>query len=182
MLRWAIDEDIELRLLEERHAELVYEAVRANQAYLAQWLSWAREEPALEKTRQFIRSALERFAHRNGMTLGIWYRGMFVGVISFVYFHWENRRTEIGYWLAEAYQGRGIITRAARALCQYAFEELGLNRVEIRCAVGNTRSCAVAERLGFAREGVMRQYAAREGKFDDVAIYGLLAEEWTKTQ
>jgi len=182
MLRWVVDDEVELRLLEERHTELVYETVRENRAYLAEWLSWAREEPAPEKTRAFIRSALERFAHRNGMTLGIWYQGTFVGIISYVYIRWRDRRTEIGYWLAKAYQGRGIITRAVRALCQYAFEELGLNRVEIRCATGNIRSCAIAERVGFTREGVMRQYAAREGGFDDMALYGLLAEEWGRTQ
>lgn len=178
MLRWVVDDEVELRLLEEHHTDLVYRAVRDNQAYLAQWLDWAREEPAPEKTRQFIRSALERFVHRQGMTLGIWYRGTFVGVISYVYFHWRDRRTEIGYWVAESYQGRGIITRSARALCRYAFRELGFNRVEIRCATGNIRSCAVAERLGFTREGVMRQYALGLEGYQDMALYALLAEEW----
>jgi hypothetical protein len=60
----------------------------------------------------------------------------------------------VGYWLGEQYQGKGLVTAACRALVEHAFFELGLNRAVILCATENEKSCAVAERLGFRREGV----------------------------
>jgi ribosomal-protein-serine acetyltransferase len=91
---------------------------------------------------------------------------------------WANRKTSLGYWLAEPHQGRGIVTRGCAALLPYLFDELGLNCVEIGCAVGNARSAAIPERLGFTREGVLRQREWLYDHFVDHVVYSLLAWEW----
>ena len=91
---------------------------------------------------------------------------------------WEQRLAEIGYWLDQELQGRGIITRACRTLVTYAFEEYGLNKVEIHAAAGNAPSRAVAERLEFTQEGVVRQIEWLSGVPHDMIIYGKLASEW----
>jgi ribosomal-protein-serine acetyltransferase len=91
---------------------------------------------------------------------------------------WQNRRTEIGYWLAPPFQGRGVMTKTCRFLVAYAFAELNLNRVEILCAVENLRSRAVPERLGFREEGVLRQAEWVRDHFNDLVVYAMLAEEW----
>ena len=91
---------------------------------------------------------------------------------------WEKRRAEIGYWLDKDLQGRGIITRAARALTTYAITELGLNKVEIHAAAGNTASRAVPERLGFTQEGIIRQSEWLNGQAHDLVVYGMVAGEW----
>ena len=88
-----------------------------------------------------------------------------------------NRSVEIGYWLSADYQGRGIIARACRFLVNYAFTEMGLTRVVIRCAVGNHKSCAVPERLGFKKEGVLRQAEWLYDHFVDLVVYATLKEE-----
>jgi ribosomal-protein-serine acetyltransferase len=77
-----------------------------------------------------------------------------------------------------AEEGKGIISAACRVLIGYAFDELHLNRAEIRCATSNLRSAAIPERLGFRKEGVLRQSEFRDGQLHDFSIYGLLAEEW----
>ena len=70
------------------------------------------------------------------------------------------------------------MTRACRALVDYAFSELGLNRIEIQCAVQNVKSRAIPERLDFTQEGVIRQAEWLYDHYNDHVIYGMLAEEW----
>ena len=101
-----------------------------------------------------------------------------VGQIEYNYIDLKNRKTEIGYRLGESFQGKGSVTKSCRALIDYAFGELKLNRVELRCAVENTKSRKIAENLGFKNEGVIRQSELIRGKFFDFVIYGMLADEW----
>ena len=103
-----------------------------------------------------------------------------VGVIGFVSFDRKNRRTEIGYWLAAEVQGRGIMTRACRAIVAYAFHELTFNRVEIRCATGNARSASITGRLGFRLEGTLRDAEWLHDHFVDHYVYAMLASEWQR--
>jgi RimJ/RimL family protein N-acetyltransferase len=73
----------------------------------------------------------------------------------------------VGWWLLPAGRGRGLASRAVRLLARYAFTELGLARLEAGIATGNTASLAVAERAGWAREGIMRSgFPARDGRVD----------------
>lgn len=101
-----------------------------------------------------------------------------MGCIGFHSIHWQNRSTTIGYWLAEEFQGSGIMTKACQALIRYAFTELGLNRVEIRAGVYNRKSIAIPERLVFKLGGTIRQAEWLYDHFIDHAVYGLLAEDW----
>ena len=85
--------------------------------------------------------------------------------------------TAIGYWIAGEFEGRGLMTRAVRVLVEHAFGDLGLHRVEIRCAVGNARSRAIPERLGFRQEGILRGAERAAGRHLDIAVYGRLATD-----
>ena len=175
-----VDDEIELRLLELQHAEAMHRLTEANRAYLRRWLPWAETETTLQQTEAFIRRSLQQFAEGNGFQAGIWYRQELAGAIGLHYVDRRNRRTEIGYWLAEHLQGRGIVTRACRAVIDHAFGPLGLHRVEIRCAAGNLRSRAIPRRLGFREEGMLRQWVWVDGRFHDMVVYGLLASEWRR--
>jgi hypothetical protein len=77
-----------------------------------------------------------------------------VGDIGYHPIDWADRKAEIGYWLGESFQGKGLMTEACKTLITYAFAELGLNKVEIHCAAENIRSCAIPKRLGFTQEGI----------------------------
>jgi ribosomal-protein-serine acetyltransferase len=109
---------------------------------------------------------------------GIWHEDRLAGVIGYDPIDWENRSTELGYWLGEEYQGKGLVTAACRALVEHAFGELGLNRVVISCATENEKSCAIPERLGFRREGIERQAEWLYDRFVDHVTYSALASEW----
>ncbi len=178
MFHRKIRDGVELRMLEERDAEQVFALTDRNRAFLRQWLGWVDSVVQVEDTRRFISASAARHAARDGFQAGIWVEGGLAGVAGFRRIDWPNRQTEIGYWLGEGFQGRGLATEACRAIVDHAFRELGLNRVEIRCAAGNVKSCAVPQRLGFTREGCVRQAEWLNDRFVDVFVYGILAGEW----
>ena len=178
MFSLRIDDDLELRLLEERHAEALSALSDQNRAYLRLWMPWVDQSRTVEDRRNFIKRSLEQFANNDGFAAGIWFRGRLAGVIGIHRIDRLNRTTSIGYWLGSSFQGRGIMTRACRALVDCAFNELGLNRVEIRCATENRKSRAISERLGFTQEGVIRQAEWLYDHFVDHVVYGMLAGEW----
>jgi ribosomal-protein-serine acetyltransferase len=178
MFERSVDADVSLVLLEEQHAPALFALVDANRAHLRRWLPWLDANTRPEHTAAFIRTSLHQFALRTSLACGIRFQGELVGVCDLHRIDHVNRRTSIGYWLAEPFSGRGIATRACRGLLDYGFGELALNRIAIDCAAGNTRSCAIPERLGFVREGLLRQ---REWLYDrhlDMVVYSMLASEW----
>ena len=84
---------------------------------------------------------------------------------------------DIGYWLAPHARGRGVVTRAVRLLCRWAFDRFSLARIQIHTLPGNTASERVAERAGFTREGVLRSFTEMKGKRTDVTMFSLLPGE-----
>ncbi len=172
--RIPVDDGLELRLVEERDADEIFRATEANRAYLREWLPWVDSTRSVQETRAFIERSLEQVRLSDGFQCRILADGRFAGMIGYLYHDWKNLRTEIGYWLQRDLQGRGIMTRATGALVDFAFENLGLNRVEVRAATDNRRSRAVPERLGFIQEGVLREAAWLNNHFIDLVVYAKL--------
>jgi ribosomal-protein-serine acetyltransferase len=180
MFYFKIDDETELRLLDLQQTEKLFELTEQNRSHLREWLPWVDSNLSYEETARFIRSTLDQLAQNYGFQAGIWHRGHLAGVIGFHRIEWANRRTSIGYWVGKEYQGKGLVTKACIALIDYAFNELRLNRIEIRCATGNKKSCDIPERLGFTKEGVIRQAEWLYDHFVDHNVYGILASEWKK--
>jgi ribosomal-protein-serine acetyltransferase len=173
-----LDADLKLRLPEERYSPEAAALIRRHCAELARWLPWVSEGFSVEDAREFARLNRRQYEAGEGFSLQIVYRGRVAGNAGYNSIDWQNRRTEIGYWLAPPFQGRGLMTKTCRFLVTHALAGLGLNRVEILCAVGNDRSRAVPERLGFRREGVLRQAEWVRDHFNDLVVYSMLAADW----
>lgn len=178
MLSHKIDQNTELKLLERHHAEAVFRLVDANRDHLRPWMFWVDDTKTVSDSETFIQKALEGFARGTEIHLGIWVDGEMAGIVGAHTIDPIKSYAEIGYWLGKGFQGRGIMTRAVRALIDDLLGERGLNRVEIRCAASNRRSQAVAERLGFRREGRLKKATPVRGGFEDLLIFGMLSEEW----
>jgi ribosomal-protein-serine acetyltransferase len=133
----------------------------------------------VDDTSAFIQVTRGQLAENRGFQTVIRFRGALVGAVGHHGINWGNRSTSIGYWLSRGAEGRGIMTQACRAYVGHAFDVLNLHRVEIRCAVENTKSRAIPERLGFRHEGTVRQAEWLYDHFVDHVIYGVLASEWT---
>jgi ribosomal-protein-serine acetyltransferase len=168
-----------LRLFEESDAAELYALIDANRSYLAPWLPWVETTRRPEDVLTFIRATRKQLADNNGLGLAIVDEANIIGVIGFHSVDWTHRSTSIGYWLAQPHQGRGTATEAVRALAGHAFDVWKLNRVEIRAAVGNPRSRAIPERLGFTEEGVLRQAERIGARYEDLVVYSMLAEDWS---
>lgn len=177
-----VDSETDLRLLEERHSSALFTLLDTNRAWLQTRVSWMDRVGSEEAVRAFIRWGLQQWAVQSGLRAGIWYRGQLVGGIGYQELDHNNRTTEIAYWLAEAFTGRGIMTRAVRALTDDAFRRLGLNRVTIICTVDNHASCAIPQRLGFTHEGVWRQAHWQDDHYLDCNVYAMLAADWPPAQ
>ena len=178
MFQAPINEELELRLFELRHAEALFALIDTNREYLGVWLDWVASTRSVKDSEAFIQRALAQFADNNGWHAGIWLRGQLVGSVGLHYIDWQVGRTEVGYWLAREQQGKGIMRTVIARLCAYFFEEYQLNRVEIRCASENTRSRSIPESLGFKHDGTLRQVALTQGKRVDHLVFSLLKNEW----
>jgi len=173
-----VDADIELRLLTEADTRQLFTLVDRNRAHLRRWLPWVDYETTPEDSQRFIRRSTQRYLDNEGFDLGITYQGQLAGIIGFHTVNWPGRRIEIGYWLGADFQGHGVMTRACRAMVDYAFHNLQLNRVAILCATDNTRSRAIPERLSFTLEGTLRDGEWLYDHFVNLVVYSMLARDW----
>ena len=178
MFVYEVDEELTLKMMNTSNVEQLFSLIEYNRDYLQEWLPWVNSTTRVEHSKQFIENAFQTHADRVGLTSGIFYQESLVGVIGFNEFDWRNKIGYIGYWLSKDAQGKGIMTRAVRALTDYGFEILDLNRIDIRAAVDNKKSRAIPERLGFNQEGILRQTEWLYDHYVDHVVYGMLANEW----
>lgn len=174
-----VDKGVWLRLPMPHHADEIAAVVLANLKYLQEWMPWATDNYSVASARFYIKNNLEALAAGTGFANSIVYEGKICGQIGFHDLDAKNKSTHTGYWLSADLQGKGIVTNCCRAMFDYAFAELKLNRIQINCNIENAKSRAIPERLGFRLEGVHRQAEFLNHRFGDSAIYGMLAEDWT---
>jgi ribosomal-protein-serine acetyltransferase len=173
-----IDRDVRLNLLEPKHALDLFRTVDSNRTHLREWLPFVDDYRSVTAATQFITRNREESSGTIRLAMGVWVREMLAGVVTYDYIDWSNRAALIGFWLGKSFQGKGIMTRTCSALIDLAFNELGLNRVEVSCALENRRCRLVPERLGFRQEGISRQREWLYDHFVDTVSYGMLASDW----
>lgn len=158
-------------------AEVIFETIDRDRNYLQQWLPFVDATLSVSDTELFIKGLVWQKDKKKDEVFTIWYNMEFAGLIGFKDTDWVNHKTELGYWLAEKMQGRGIVTQCTAALTRYAFKKLGMNRIQIKVAKGNTRSEAVPTRLGFEFEGIERQGEWLKGAHHDLKVFSLLKSD-----
>jgi ribosomal-protein-serine acetyltransferase len=173
-----VDEAISLEFLEETHAASLLNLVNANRTSLSEWLPWVDHMHTVANFAYYISDTQKRAADKTDFGYAIIIEKNMVGRIGLHHINHQNRIAEIGYWLADGMQGRGIMNRCCKAIINHAFTELGMNRIEIKCATGNDKSRAIAEKLQFKQEAILRQAELLHGKFTDLYLYAMLKEEW----
>ena len=177
-LRLSINAQTELRLIEENDASEMFTLVEQNRAHLRTWLPWLDTTLSVQDELNYIRNMQQQCAQSQSLTCSIIYDGRIAGSIGYNTIDWQDRKTEIGYWLGATFEGKGLMTQACEEMIRFAFHVLELNKVEILCATGNTRSRAIPQRLHFTQEGVLRQALWLYDHYVDLVVYGMLASEW----
>lgn len=172
MFRKKVDSEINLILVHELLAEEFFKIIDSNREYLGEWLPWPPFIKGVEDQREFIKKSLIDYAHGKSMVCAVEYLGEIGGAISFHSILHELKKTEIGYWLASEYQGKGIMHRCCKYLINYAFEELDMDKIEIKVIKENIKSHNVCKKLGFELEGTITNSGIVNGKIIDLAVYG----------
>lgn len=166
-----------LRPLQEGDADALF-AVFSDPRVMRYWSSapWA----TIEKAREIIARDAVAMPAGEHLRLGIVTKSerQLIGMCTLFDFVPECRRAELGYGMSSLVWGRGYMHEALTALLDHGFETLDLHRVEADVDPRNAKSVRTLERLGFQKEGHLRQRWIVEGEVSDSALYGLLRDDW----
>lgn len=177
-MRIDIDKNLYLKTLDNNDVEIRFGVIDKNRAYLKKWLGWLDDIVKTDDLKSYTNMCIKKERDNESYTFGIYYENAFVGIIAIKDIDHSNNRAEIGYWLEEKSSGKGIMTRSCKAVLDYCFNELALNRVQILVATENYQSQAIPERLDFEKEGVLRHNECLYGKYIDNYIYSMLNPKW----
>ena len=172
---WELGDGIVVRALTPDDDVELFELIDRNRDRLRPWMAWEPMTKGPADTRAFIERAIA--SEHDHDANGIYLDGRLAGSVG-LRVDALDEKGEVGYWLDRDAEGRGIVTRACERALAFAFEELGLHRVELLAATGNARSRAVAERLGMIQEGTGREAGRIDGGFVDLVTYAILDREW----
>jgi len=173
-----IDKNLKLVPLREESAELIFDIINKNRNFLRVWLPFVDTTTELSHTRDFIKNTLTSDCLKKDMVFEVICSERLCGLVALKETDPVNKKSELGYWLAEKEQGKGVMLNSCRGILHFAFNELKMNRITIKCAVGNEKSQQIPFRLQFEFEGIERQGEYLNGKFIDLKVYSLLKKEW----
>jgi ribosomal-protein-serine acetyltransferase len=168
----------ELRPLEPWQAEEFLTHMDRGREFIGQHIGLADAVTDLASSRAFLQDYAQKTATDTGRIYGTWLDGTLVGGVLFRTMDVPRGNAEAGCWLEPAAAGKGLATRAARVIIDWAIEQRGLHRIEWLVSAANQPSIAVARRLGMTRDGVLRESYPHEGKRNDVEVWSVLAPEW----
>lgn len=172
-----VDPSIRLKNLILADVHIIYNAMDQNRNHLRKWLPFIDMTKSEKDTLSFVKSIVEDVERRQEV-FTIWYNDEFGGLVGLKDIDYLNRKIEIGYWLIEKMTGKGIMTRCVDKLILFIFQELEMNRIQIKCGVGNHFSSAIPKRLGFTLEGIERQGERHHVRYIDLEVYSLLKSDW----
>ncbi|MBC5775108.1 GNAT family N-acetyltransferase [Pontibacter sp. KCTC 32443] len=171
--------DLYLRPVTVADAPALFRIIDSQRPYLREWL------PFVDLTRQVSDTTL----YLQTITLSTTDKVFVIlvdevvsGLIGFKSIEMFNRKLEVGYWLSQHQQGKGIMRRCCSRLIKYAFEELRMNRIQLKVSPENHPSRNIPRKLGFTLEGIEREGELLNGNFHDLEVYSLLKKEWQAQQ
>jgi ribosomal-protein-serine acetyltransferase len=178
MLHLKVTENIVLRTFQETDAYALFNTIGKNRQHLRSWISWIDQVQNEYNALSLIRAGAYQVQAQQGLALGLFKDKAIIGAIEMQGWQQDLKKANIGYWLIKKEQGKGIMFQAASVFLTYLFEHTGLNKVELAHLPENTRSAALATRLGFKVEGVLRDSLLMNGRICDKVVQGLLKKEW----
>jgi RimJ/RimL family protein N-acetyltransferase len=172
------DDGARLRPLEPWRAEELLTHMDRGREFVGRYIALPDAITDLASSRAFLQAYAEKTAADAGRICGIWTDGTLVGGVLFRTMDVDHGTAEAGCWLEPSAVGRGLVTRAARVIIDWAVEERGIHRVEWVVSTANEASIAVARRLGMTKDGVLRESYLYRGKRHDMEVWSVLAPEW----
>ncbi len=172
------DGDLFARPWQDGDADALYRTVIASRAELSHWLAWCSPAYARDDAAAWVAYSQRAWRQRSAFPFGVFDAvGNLLGGVGINSLDAENRRGALGYWIATAQAGRGLARRAAALAVDFAFAELGLQRIEILVRPDNAASHRVAQALGARCEGEARARLQFHGRALNMVVYALLPED-----
>lgn len=179
MFKLKVDQEIHLELSHYLHVEDAFTLINKNRELFRTWLIWVDDVQSVEDEKAFIKTCLERYANGSLVNCIIFYKAQLVGNIELSFKEdYGVQKGELGYWLASEFQGKGIMHRAAQKILEIGFEKYHLDKINLRCAIQNERSCNVAEKFGMLREGQHRCEIKINDVVMDINVYSMLKNHY----
>ncbi len=176
-----IDKQFRLELINESHSKQIFNLVDTNRKFLRVWLPFVDNMKTEEFAENFVSGTMYRNSLGSEYAFVIIENEKVIGRVGVYKIDQQNKIAEIGYWLAEDVQGKGIVTTSCKWLIDFCFSELKLNRIEIKCGTANLKSQQIPERLNFSKEGIIRQGELLHDKYIDLYLYSHLREAIRRT-
>lgn len=164
---------LELRSVTRSDVAELDRLIEANREHLSRFMPWAPTSN-MDATRAFVERALRQEVEDDGFHGVLVDAARIIGTAGFHRIDRVNGSTSIGYWMDAEHQGKGAMTATVASLVDHAFRVWDLHRIELRIAPENTRSRAVAARLGFQEEGVLRGAERFGSEHRDLIMHSLL--------
>lgn len=165
--------------LETSDAPELWTSVESCRAYLEPWLPWVPFQVEPASAVGYADASMSDWDHGRALRFAVRDRPgkRFLGIVSLEGVSHLNLAADLGYWLRQDENGRGLMSEAAGAAVSWAFQKLGAHRIRVAAATDNHRSLAVIRRLGFRFEGISRQAELIGGRWLDHAIFGRLTTD-----
>lgn len=173
-----IDKNTRLELIAENHANGLFNAINNSREHLSKFLPWVDNMATIEDTQNYIEHCLHRYYKVEEISFVIIMDENIVGRIGLHHIDINNKHAEIGYWLTEKAQGRGVVSKSCKTIITYGFKELDLHRIEIKAAAENLKSQAIPLKFSFKQEGILRQAELVNNQFLDLVLFSMLKSEW----
>jgi len=178
MFTTKVNDKILLKYPDKNDAAPLFTLIQKEGVRMSRWLPWVDAIESVEEEVDFLRNSTEKMARGTLWMATILYEGNPCGMIDIHEISTTHHRGEIGYWLTEAVEGKGIMSAVLQTTIEIAFTELNLHRLGLLAEEKNVRSQNVALRANFTKEGVMRQWRIVDGEYQDMAVFSLLKTEW----
>lgn len=143
-------------------AQDIFELVDCNRSYLEPWFPWVKPTQKVEDSLKFLFDKEQETEQSKNIGYMLVLDQQAIGHISIFKISAKDKSGEIGYWISADYSRKGYMTEAVKLLTKEAFENLGINRVQIRCDENNTASATVGQKSGFQYEGTFRESSFNE--------------------
>jgi RimJ/RimL family protein N-acetyltransferase len=184
MRRALSDGVVLIRPLEQADRDGMFASVRESIAEVSAWLPWCHPAYMPEEATAYIESTRNGWAQESSFNFGVFdaQTGGHLGGVSVNHIVRQNRMANVGYWVRTGATGRGVAVRAVRLAAQFAFEDLGLTRIEIAAIPENVGSRRVAEKAGAKFEAVARNRIVMHGQAYPAALYSLVPADLAAAQ
>ncbi|WDF02511.1 MULTISPECIES: GNAT family N-acetyltransferase [Shouchella] len=164
----------------------LYESVQFSKQNLSTWLPWVNQMVSSSQAEDAVQYAHQQFIDLTDLRFHLFEKDTlsFVGSVGFHEIKWHVPRMEIGYWLDVRFQGKGYMFEAIQPLLSFAFHQLSVHRLELRCDPSNKKSRALAEKLGFSLEAILKENerATVTTGYADTCIYVLFHSTFTQNK